>query len=108
MIDKLVETTLNVLNVPVSRTFNANKQPKFIYWQYITSLPADYADDDSTTLRHTLRVHIFSKTNYATLLEQTITELKKAGFVISSIDSEIYEEETNYFHRPITIYYMEE
>lgn len=108
MVDKKIEATLNTLGVPVSRVFHTRKDRAFIFWQYITSLPNNYADDDYETIDHTLRVHIYAKQNYSALLEQTLQALKTAGFTINSIDNEIYEEETNYFHRPITISIMEE
>ena len=108
MVDKQIEAALKPLKVPVYRVFAAGKKETYIFWQYITSLPSNYADDDYKTINHTLRVHIFSKSNYATLLDATIAALKTAGFTIASIDSEIYEEETSYFHRPITIIIMEE
>ena len=89
MIDKLIEDTLNPLGVPVSRVFHGQKQATYIFWQYITSLPNNYANDDYKTIDHTLRVHIYAKQNYTSLLESTIQALKTAGFTIASIDSEI-------------------
>lgn len=108
MVDKKIETALNTLDIPISRVFHTRKDGTFIFWQYITSIPSNYADDDYETIDHTLRVHIFAKQNYTKLLEKTLQALKKAGFTINSIDNEIFEEETNYFHRPITISIMEE
>lgn len=110
MINRQIETALSTLGVPYQRTaYKAKTKPDtYIVWQYITSLPSNYADDDNITTDHTLRVHIYAKRNYSTLLDNAIQALKNAGFTIASIDSEIYEEETNYFHRPITINFMEE
>lgn len=110
MVDKIIENALSTLGVPVQRVMfkSQQKPPAFIIWQYITSQPSNYADDDNETTDHTLRVHIYAKQNYTTLLESTVAALKKAGCTIASIDSEIYEEETGFFHRPITIYFLEE
>lgn len=110
MIDKLIEDTLSTLKVPVQRLVFKGKEkpPTYVTWQYINSPPSNYADDESQTTDHTMRVHIFSKNNYSTLLENLKRALKNAGFTISSIDGEIYEEETGFFHRPITIQIMEE
>jgi hypothetical protein len=108
MIDKLIISTLKTLGVPVSRVFASGKKETFIFWQYITSLPGGHSDDGYELLEHTVRVHIFSKSDYTRLLEELITVVKAAGFTVFSIDSEIYEEETAYYHRPITINFLEE
>lgn len=110
MIDKLITSTLNILGVPVQRTvYNSKQKPDvYIVSQFINTLPKDYADDDNENAAHTLRVHLYSKSDYTQLLEKTVAALKAAGFTIASIDTEIYEEETGYFHRPITIKIMEE
>lgn len=110
MIDELITSTLKALGVPTQRTvFTGKPKPEtYTISQMITSLPNDYANDDNETIKHTLRVHIYSKRDYTQLLDVAISALKAAGFVISSIDNEIYEEETGYYHRPITIKFLEE
>lgn len=110
MIDQLITSTLENLGVPAQRTVLKNKSKPDIYIlsQMVTSLPSAYANDEYETIEHTLRVHIYSKHDYTQLLAETITALKAAGFTISSIDTEMYEEETGYYHRPITIIFMEE
>lgn len=110
MIDKLITSTLDSLGVPAQRTvLTTNKKPEtYILSQMVTSLPSGYANDEYETIEHTLRVHIYSKKDYTQLLAETLTALTAAGFTVSSIDGEIYEEETGYFHRPITIFFMEE
>ena len=112
MIDKLITSTLAALPAPSYRAVvKDNKKPKpetYIVFQYLNTAPTAHADDDYDKQEHTLRVHIFSKADYAQLLNETVTALKAAGFLISSIDNEMYEDDTAYYHRPITIYYLEE
>lgn len=80
----------------------------YLAFQTIISQPSGYADDDSTVTLHTFRVDLYSKKDFTKLLSDTLTVLRQAGFTISSVDTEIYENDTGYYHVPITIKIMEE
>lgn len=86
------------------------KKPPETYFtfQTVLSQPSEYADDDSTATLHTFRVDLYSKLDFTQLLSDTLTQLKRAGFSISTVDAEIYEYDTGYYHVPITIKIMEE
>lgn len=82
--------------------------PTYFTFQTVASQPSGYADDDNTVILHTLRVDIYTKNDFTQLLADTLTALKQAGFTLSSIDAESYENDTGYYHVPITITIMEE
>lgn len=116
MVTDTLKQALNSLNKPVYRVaYNPKEEDinkpipeTFFTLQNIFSQPSGYADDDSTVTLHTLGVDIYTKSDFTELVSNTITVLKQAGFTISSIDTEIYEYDTGYYHVPITIKIMEE
>lgn len=105
--DKL-NTALKSLGKPVGRLKYEGKADTYFTFQTIISQPSGYADDESTHTLHAFRVDLFTKKDFTTLLSNTITALKQAGFTISSVDAEIYENDTGFYHVPITINVMEE
>lgn len=105
--DKL-NTALKGLGKPVSRLIYKGKAETYFTFQTVISQPSGYADDESTHTLHTFRVDLYTKKDFTALLSDTITALKQAGFTISSVDAEIYENDTGFYHVPITINVMEE
>ena len=51
--------------------------------------------------------NIYSKTDYFALLQRLKTALKAAGFYGITINAEVYEQDTGYYHVPVEIKYME-
>ena len=108
MIDEKLNSTLKSLGHPVSRLYYTGKAVTFFVFQRILSKPEGYADDDNTLTVHTYRVDLYIKSDFITLLNQSVSKLKKAGFSVESIDAEIYESDTGYYHVPLTINFLEE
>jgi hypothetical protein len=108
MVTDTLTTALKSLGKPVSRLVYKGKAETYFTFQTVISQPSGYADDDSTHTLHTFRVGLFTKGDFTTLLSNTLTALKQAGFTISSVDAEIYENDTGFYHVPITIKVMEE
>lgn len=115
MISEVLNMALKSLQKPVYRIVYNPKDHKnkvspetYFTFQTIISQPSGYADDDSTATLNTFRVDLFSKKDFTKLLSDTLNALKQAGFTISSVDAEIYENDTGYYHVPITITIMEE
>jgi hypothetical protein len=115
MVSELLKGALKALGKPVYRLVYNPKDQKnkvspqtYFTFQTILSQPSGYADDDSTATLHTFRVDLYSKLDFSQLLSDTLTALKQAGFTISVVDAEMYENDTGYYHVPITIKIMEE
>lgn len=108
MVASLLKETLQSLNKPVSRLSYKGKAATYFTFQRILIQPVGYADDESSNELHTFRVDLFSKSDFTTLLKSTLEALKAAGFTISSVDPEIYENDTGFYHVPITINKLEE
>lgn len=115
MVTDTLTAALKSLHKPVYRlaytpkTDREKRKPTTYYtFQTVVSQPIGYADDDSTATLHTFRVDLYSKSDFTQLLADTLTALKQAGFAISTVDAEIYENDTGYYHVPITITILEE
>lgn len=115
MVTDILTAALKGLRKPVYRlaynpkTDREKRQPTtYFTFQTVVSQPSGYADDDSSTTFHTLRVDLYSRSDFTQLLADTITALKQTGFAISSVDAEVYENDTGYYHVPITITILEE
>lgn len=106
-VDSILKSTLDTLNVPVERLLYKGNASTFIIFQLVYSHETGFADDDSTGTEYTYRVDIFSKNDYISLLRRTIQALKEAGFYGITVDPEVFENETGYYHVPIEIKYME-
>jgi hypothetical protein len=107
-VDGLVKSTLLSLGVPVERLFYKGKAETYITFQYLHGQEAAHADDDSTAYEHSYRADIFSRSDYIALLRRVERALKSADFYGITVDAEIYEKDTGYYHIPIEFYFMEE
>ena len=107
MVDEKLNSALKGLGHPVSRLYYTGKAATFFVFQRILSKPDGYADDDNTVTAHTYRVDLYSKSDFIALLNQTVSALKNTGFTVDSIDAEIYESDTGYYHVPLTINFLE-
>ena len=111
--DEHLNTVLTALGLPVRRLLyellpGEELPAAYITFQNIVRQPNAFADDDNTEVLNVYRVNLFSKSNYKDTLKELITALKTGGFVISSVDGELYERETGFFHVPVTINILEE
>ena len=108
MVANTLKTALESLGKPVRRLHYSGNAKTYFTFQTVISQPSGYADDESTTTLHTFRVDLYSKDDFTDLLSSTLEVLKQAGFTISSVDPGIYENDTEFYHVPITINVMEE
>lgn len=104
----ILKQTLDTLGVPVQRLTYSGSAETFITYQCITSTETAFADDDNEAEEFLYRVDIFSRRDYIALLRQTKRALKLAGFYGVTIEAELYENDTRFFHVPINAYYCEE
>jgi hypothetical protein len=106
-VDNLLLSTLLTLGLPVERLRFAGEAEAFITFQIISGSETEFADDDGQAYEYLYRVDIFSKTDYITLMRRAEKALKAAGFYGITVNAEIYEHDTGFYHIPLDIYYME-
>ena len=106
-VDSLLNTTLKGLGVPVERLKYGGKAASFITYQLVAGRDTFFSDDEEGAQEYTYQVHIFSKKDYFDLLRRLVAAVKAAGFFGVVIDAEIYEQDTGFYHIPVTIKYME-
>lgn len=114
-VSEILRDALKTLGKPIYRiarnlktTQNCVRPEIYFTFGTILVTPVGYADDDNTSMLHTIRVDLYSKSDFTQLLTDTITSLKQSGFIIAAVDAELYENDTEYYHVPITVKYLEE
>lgn len=78
------------------------KPGTYYTFQRITSIPAVVADDETKEEVETYLVRIITKYDFEALIDTTVKNLRAAGYGVTSIDQESYEEATGYWIVPIT------
>ena len=78
------------------------KPETYYTYQRVTRQPAITADDEVKEETETYLVRIVTKCDFEALVDTTVKNLRAAGYGVTSVDSEVYEEATGYFIVPIT------
>lgn len=107
MVDTEVNNTLKTLGVPVARLFYKGKAGAFITFQLVLGARSVFADDECEGKEYIYRADIFSKKDYSELLEKTVAALERLGCYEITIDPEDYENDTGYYHVPVTFKILE-
>lgn len=82
---------------------NGQEKPQTYYtFQRVTSLPAVSADDEVKEETETYLVRVVTKSDFEALVDKTVKLLRAAGYGVTSVDQEAYEEATGYWIVPIT------
>lgn len=100
-LNKLIISTLSPTNVPVAFQIYRGSEPTYIRFFEIVDVPVLHAENEVTDSEKSVQIDIFSKGNYDSLIKQTKTLMKAAGFLWRD-GRELYEEETGYFHYALT------
>lgn len=106
-VDSLLKTTLETVCPNVERLRFTGKAQTFITFQIVTSREVDHADDENGGTEYFYRFDLYSKTDYIALLRRAINALKSAGFYGISIDPEVFENDTGFYHVPVEIKFLE-
>ena len=106
-VDTLVKTTLEKLGYPVERLIYTGKAETFITYQIVVGLDTHFSDDESGAEEFTYRADIYSRVDYIALMRSAKRALKEAGFYGITFDTEVFEENTGYYHVPVEFKYME-
>lgn len=78
------------------------KPATYYTFQRITRQPALVADDEVKEETETFLVRIITKHDFEALVDTTVKNLRAAGYGVTSVDQENYEEATGYWIVPIT------
>ncbi len=106
-IQALVKTTLELSGKPVERINYPGEAETYVTFQRIFRSGSEYADDEKTARKYTFGADVYSKKNTDALVDTIEAALEAAGFNGVTVESEIYESETGYYHVPLTFYYTE-
>lgn len=106
-IDALLKTTLEEQCKKVARLVFRGKAETYITYQLVLVQDRDAADDEMHGTEYTYRVDIYSKRDYMALLRRTKRALYAAGFYGITIDPEVYESDTGFYHVPVETKYYE-
>ncbi len=106
-VDSILKTTLEGLGVPCERLKYSGTADTFIVFQLVLGQEVDYSDDDTSKTEYVYQIHIYSKNDYIPLLKKAKKALKEAGFFDVTINPEIYEAETGFYHIPLEVNYLE-
>lgn len=106
-VDSLLKTTLEGLGAPVERLVFTGNAPVFFTYQFVLGADTAFADDESGAEEFLYRIDLYTKGDFFALLRRTKQALKAEGFYGITVDPEIYEQDTGYYHVPIEMKYME-
>lgn len=106
-VDSLLKTTLEGLGAPVERLVFTGNAPVFFTYQFVLGADTAFADDESGAEEFLYRIDLYTKGDFFALLRRTKQALKAAGFYGITVDPEVYEQDTGYYHVPIEMKYME-
>lgn len=101
-IRKLIVDTLKPLNIPICfQKYSGALTPYITFFEYLDNNEA-YADNVETLAGHYMQVDIWSKTDYTDIVSQTKELLKTISS--KTYETEMYENETQTYHKVIRIY----
>lgn len=104
-LDALVKTTLEGLGYPVERLTFTGEAATFFTYQLTLGQDAAFSDDDNEAEEYTYRVDLYTRGDFFTVLRQAKQALKAAGFHGITVDPEVLEQDTRFYHVPIEIKY---
>ena len=88
----------------VWKSKQAQQKPATYYtFQRVSRQAAVEADDEVNEEVETWYVRLITKADFENLLDTTVKNLREAGYIVSSVDQEQYEEATGYWIVPITV-----
>ena len=107
-VDSLLKSTLEGLGVPVERLQMQEEPERFITYRLLLAGGTQFADDENEAEEYTYRIDIYAKSDYIGLLINLKTALRAAGFYGTTVDPEMYERDTGYYHVPVETKYLTE
>lgn len=106
-VDALLKATLTAECPNVARLVFRGNADTYITYQLVLLQDRDAADDELQGTEYTYRIDIYSKQDDMTLLHRTKLALLAADFYGIVIDSEVFENETEFYHIPLEAKFYE-
>jgi len=105
--DKTLFDALSEIGIPVNRVAAKYANTDVIPGQYfvyaITGGSPSYSDDYLEYIELYYTVMLFSKTDYTSVLRQTVDVLNVDGVRISSLGAEMYDPDIDFYQIPINV-----
>lgn len=107
-----IKDALTPLNIPVKRLGLSKEDTAKNYQQYIIVTEYNqqgdlYADEKEVATSHSIQISLFTKSNYIETSKQIKQLLNEIGFTRTS-EYELYEDDTDYYHKVIRLNYTQE
>ena len=100
-INPLIEKAFENYNVPIEYMTFTGKADKYLTYYTWKEEPDDFCDDENNIEVAFGTIDIFSKGNLKDILNDVKNILKSNGFLVTDVASEMYEEDTKYYHVPV-------
>ncbi len=112
-VDALVKSTLLSCCQNVRRTYykkpDGGAMPsEYITYQIVQIADTEHSDDEADATMHDYAIDIYTRGDCMSLLAAVRTGLNAAGFHGTTVDMEIYEKETGYYHIPMITHYLDD
>lgn len=101
--NKLILSTLEPLGIPIYN-LRSGKETTYCRFQTFLTKPEEYADDQEIITGHYIQLDIFSKGNFLKYSRQAKELMEQAGFT-RTYETELYEDDTKYFHKVLRFSY---
>ena len=100
-INPIIERIFANYNVPISYMKYTGKSNSYLTYYTWKELPDDFSDDDNDIEIAYGTIDIFSKGNFKEIITDVKRILKDNGFLVTDVGSEMYEEDTQFYHVPV-------
>lgn len=105
--NETIINTLKPLGVPVVFQKYSGSESTYITFFIYNEQGQFWADDTEIQTGYYIQVDVWSKSNYSALVNDVISLMKNAGFK-RNFAADLYEEETNTYHKSIRFNYVKE
>ena len=89
-------------SIPVQHLIYKGKSKTFVTWSLLTERPSIVADDDNLYNIVEVDIDVFSDGNYLDIMKEVKKLMKNNGWVWLEDGPEMFEEDTELYHRTIT------
>ena len=93
---------VNDKSIPVAHLIYKGKSKTFITWSIINEVPSISGDDEDLYSVVGVDIHIYSDGNYLDIINEVKKLMKKNNWLWSEDSPEMYEEDTELYHKTIT------
>ena len=106
-IKDLIKNTLQSLNIPVCFQRYLGKETTYITFSEYVGQGEEWAENKEIATGHYIQIDVWSKSDYASIVNQSKELLISAGFK-RTYETELYENDTQIFHKVLRVFYLEE